>query len=365
MRAHTALLSADALAPDDPKTLYFLGLTEEALERPQEALELFARYVEVPESSSYRRLMAARHTWILRQLIRDELVALVAAEDSLTAEGVTEAIAVFPLSFMGGDSLYRPLGRGLSEMLTVDLAQVPGLQVVERVRLHTLLDELALAQGDAFDPTTAPRLGRLLRSGRVVGGSFAVMGEDLRVDVALWEWPTEPLPNLSAHLDKLDQLFQLEKEIVFALLDGLGIPLTLAQREQIERVPTRNLQAFLAYSRGLREEDAGNFAGAAGHYSQAAGLDPGFSEAAQKAAETQALAEVAGPVEVALAAPGRTQASQSLGGSLVGRRLTLLNETIGAHVVPGEEAREPTAEIPLTPPGVPIPDPPPPPGGGN
>ncbi len=362
-RAHEVLMRADGAASRDPKTLYYLGVSKEGLNRSDEALGVFARYRDLPTNSRFQQLMAGRHGWLLRELLREELAALVEAEESLTSDGVTEAIAVFPLTYQGPDTLYQPLGRGLSEMLTVDLASVEGLRVVERVRLHTLLNELQMTQGAEFDATTAPRLGLLLRSGRVVGGVLDVRSEQLRTDVAMWAWPTDPLPGLSSRQAGLAELFALEKEIVYDLLTQLGIEPTPAAREEIEHVPTRNIQAFLAFSRGLQEEVASRFASAAEFYREAVRLDPGFAEAAQKAQEAQAMADVAGGVDMALAAPRRAGFTL-IGQGLVDSRLTLLNQNLGAYVVPGEEAREPTSEIPLDPSGgEPIPDPPPPPAG--
>ena len=76
-----------------------------------------------------------------------------------------------------------------------------------------------------------------------------------------------------------------------------------------------------------------------------------------------------GDVDVALSAARRASRA-SRGGGLVGDRLVHLNEHIGGVIVPGEGAREPTADIPIGSPPVlePIPDPPPPPPpptGGN
>src|SRR5690606_18943140 len=100
----------------------------------------------------------------------------------------------------------------------------------------------------------------------------------------------------------LDELFALEKGIVLDVLDRLGVTLTAAERERFDHVPTRNLEAFLAYSRGLLEEDAGRYGEAAEFYAEAVALDPGFAEAAEKLAEAEAVAAVAGSVDVALGA---------------------------------------------------------------
>ncbi|MEP0546712.1 MAG: hypothetical protein ABJF88_07265, partial [Rhodothermales bacterium] len=138
--------------------------------------------------------------------------------------------------------------------------------------------------------------------------------------------------------------------------------------DRIERVPTRDLQAFLAFSRGLQEEDAGDFAAAAAAFAQAAALDPGFELAATRAGEAAALSSAGGTVSAALGAGKAVRGGGPSGGpggpggpgDLLGSRLSSLNESIGSHVVPTEETR--SGEVPFAPPEVaPIPDPPPPP----
>ena len=376
-RGRDELGEAERGLPTDPRVTFYLGAAEEGLDRPREALRYYARYASLPARSSWRRLLARRYDALLRQTVRAEMAGRIANEDSLAyADEVTDAVAVFPLTLQGGDSLYAPLGRGLSEMLTVDLASVDRVRVVERVRLQALLGELELSQGAAFDAATAPRLGRLLRSAHVVGGAFAIQTEAMRTDVALWAWPREPLPGLTTRQGRLADLFALQNEIAFGVLRQLGVELTAAERDAIERIPTRNLEAFLAYSRGLLEEDAGRYARAAAHYAEAARLDPRFAEASERAEE---VAELAGGLGDALAlARGfvlRRGGVSSLGAdpqppggstSLVEDRLATLTSTLGGVVIPGEGSRDPTGEVPVVTPAGPTrgtyPEPPLPPG---
>jgi tetratricopeptide (TPR) repeat protein len=364
--AERVLRRAYEIDSDDPATLYYLGVAHEGLGNEADALFMLGQYERVSPDSRYRPLMEARHTWLRRTIARRELQALLVMEDEAAAARASDAVAVFPFIYRGTDPRFEVLGRGLGEMLTIDLASVEGLTVVERVRLQALLNELEFSQGDGFDPETAPRLGRLLQSGRIVGGSFDVLGERLQTDVVLWNWKDEPLPALSEHADDLDDLFRLEKEIAFSLINDLGITLSQSERARIEQIPTRDLQAFLAFSRGLREEDAGNFAAASAQFQQAARLDPGFSLAGQRAGAAQAMSSAAGPITAALGAgkttTGGGNPQSSSMSDLVGARLDNLNQNIGAHVVPTEETR--SAETPFEPPVIePIPDPPPPPGG--
>ncbi len=351
-------------SPDDPKTLYYLGLVREAEGERDAAAAFYGRYANVSKRSPYQPLLEGRYRWLARERLRDEMQALVAREDSVTTgEASPRTVAVFPFAYLGSEPRFEPLGRGLGEMVTVDLAGLRALQVVERTQLQALLDELALSQSEAFDQASAPRVGRLLRAGRVVGGQFDVSENTLRIDAALWDWEAEPLPELATRADELDRLFALKREVVLALVEELGVPLTAEERAHLDEVPTRSLQAFLAYARGLQEEDAGRFGAAATQFRQAAKLDPGFTQAAARAEQAEAVATSGGTVGDGLAA---ALALESLGGmNLVQRRQNHLNDTIGGAFFPGGDGARGAATEGNTAIGAlgPLPDPPDPPGG--
>jgi CCR4-NOT transcriptional regulation complex NOT5 subunit len=84
---------------------------------------------------------------------------------------------------------------------------------------------------------------------------------------------------------ELNRLFDMEKALVLDLFGSLGIQLTPAERQALDQRPTQNLQAFLAWSRGLEAEDNGDFSGAQQLYDQATRLDPGFLSAQQSSAK--------------------------------------------------------------------------------
>src|SRR5690606_605867 len=86
----------------------------------------------------------------------------------------------------------------------------------------------------------------------------------------------------------LDRIFDLEKALVLSVIEELGITLTPAERESIEQRPTRSVQAFLAYSRGLQASDAGRLDEAQSFFDNARAIDPGFGAALQKSQQTSA-----------------------------------------------------------------------------
>ena len=75
----------------------------------------------------------------------------------------------------------------------------------------------------------------------------------------------------------LEEFYQLQKDLVFNLIDVMGLRLSRGEREAIQRIPTKNLPAFMAWCRGLDEEDRGNWQGAQEQFRAAVSAIPLFS----------------------------------------------------------------------------------------
>ena len=291
-KARTHLEAATRLDPRDGTTALFLGLTAEKQNDLGTARRAYQSYVEHGRTSRVRRQLEARLAALTRLELQQAAKAAVAQEQQLaTQQGSPRTVAVMPLRFVGADSSLAPLERGLAELITTDLSRSSQLTVVERARLQALLDEIALQQSGATDSATNVRAGRIIQAGRIVNGQILQDGERLRVDAAIVNTQTSAVTGGAADENTLEQLFEIEKAIVLQLFDSLGVQLTTAERNAIEQRPTRSLQAFLAYSRGLSLEDRGLYEEAARNYQEAVRIDPSFGQAAQKSAETQAAAQ--------------------------------------------------------------------------
>ncbi|HEU4989778.1 MAG TPA: tetratricopeptide repeat protein [Gemmatimonadaceae bacterium] len=290
--AREALQRAAAADPKDGTTQLFLGMTAEAQNDLVAARAAYSSYVEYGRTARVRRLLQDR----LAALNQKELV--LAAKQAVANErqlasvpGTPNVVAVLPLSFTGSDTTLRPLGRGLAELLTTDLAQSPKLTVVERARVQALVDEIKLQQSGATDQSTNVRAGRILEAGRLVAGGITQTGQDLRVDAPIVNTANDQVVGSPSDSRALDEVFTLEKNLAFEIFNSLGVTLTTAERNQIEQRPTKSLAAFLAYSRGLSFQDEGRFDDATRLFDQALRIDPGFSAARQSAQQSSAAAQ--------------------------------------------------------------------------
>ncbi|MEN6472543.1 MAG: CsgG/HfaB family protein, partial [Syntrophaceae bacterium] len=159
-----------------------------------------------------------------------------------------------------GQPQLDPLQKGFACMLMTDLAAVENLHLVERARLQALVEELDLGATGLVERQTAPRVGKLLGASYLVGGDLSAPGaETIGIDANLLEVSDQRTLGQPVTQGRLAQIFDLEKKILFDLIELLKIRLTPQQRERLEQPLTRNYQALLLLSSGLEASDRGNY----------------------------------------------------------------------------------------------------------
>jgi hypothetical protein len=178
--------------------------------------------------------------------------------------------------------MYQPLSRGLAQILTSDLALLQRFRMVERLQLGAVMDELQLAQTERVDPATVSRLGRLVQAGRMVQGLAAIPPEGETQLEASVVMSSGEVASAEAVRGRLRDLMRMEKDLVIAIAAQLGYLLSDAERQLILENGTQNLMAFLAYSRGLIEEERGNYRAASEHFAEAVREDPSFDMAREE-----------------------------------------------------------------------------------
>ena len=290
--AQSTLVKAQKLDPKDGTTALYLGLTDEALGDLSGARAAYSSYIEFGRTSRVRGQLESHLAALTRKELAADAKTAVAQEATISTQaGDPHTVAVMPLRFSGSDSTLKPLERGFADLLTTDLSRSAQLKLVERARMQALLDEIKVQQSGATDATSNVRAGKMLRAGRVVQGSLNQLnGETINVAAAVVDVPTSKINGVANQSDQLDQIFNLEKRLALDIFTQMGVTLTVAERNQIEQRPTRNLAAFLAYSRGLTAQDEGRYDDAGRFFNEAVRLDPGFNAAQQKGQESRAAA---------------------------------------------------------------------------
>jgi tetratricopeptide (TPR) repeat protein len=347
-----SLVTAYRMDPRDAQTLFYLARLLEMREDTERAIQVYGRYKQVQNPAEYRTKMEAQYLLLSRQKIRSDIQRLMQSEALLEIKTTSsDAVAVLPLKDMGLNDKYTPMGKGVAEMMMTDLGQIKQIHVVERIRLQALFDEMKLSQTGLMDVTSTPKMGKLLGAGRLIQGNFAVLNDqDFHVDISYSDINTLDVSSPVTLKDNLTRLFELEKDIVFRVIDQMGIEITPEERQRIQHIPTKNIQAFMAYCMGLEMEDAGDYAQAGNYFSQAVQMDPSYSEAQNKSVLNRNMAEM---VSVYSVSGSRKPLSPDtpLAPALIDRemlienRLGAISRNIGSTFLPGQDSRRTTQEF--------------------
>lgn len=286
---------------EDDQAAYYLASSYEALKEYAKAIRFYRLYTELTFYGEYKQLVDARIKILYRQQMELEAKQALHMESQLDVAKIPQnTIAILYFENKGERSEYDPLKKGLAEMVITDLSKVRSLKVVERIRLHQLVQEMNLSETDLVDQKTAPRLGKLLGAYRLVKGSFfELTGEKINIDAFVTRPRTGTVDVSTNITGEMNNFFRLQKELVFKIIDELKITLSDEEREAILEIPTENFFAFLQYSRGLDFEDRGLYTQAYEAYSQAATADPNFAQAKSGASSAKSAEQITGPTTTA------------------------------------------------------------------
>ncbi len=192
--------------------------------------------------------------------------------------GKTVAVLYFQNS--SGTQRFDPLRKGLAFMLMTDLSKIKDIQLVERVKLQALVEEMGMGASGIVDDKTAPRVGRLLQANYVVGGDInSGKPSELKLDSDVLHVQKVSVMGTSRAEGMLAQIFDLEKKLLFQIIDILKIKLTPEKKKDLERPLTNNPKAFFALIAAIESSDRGDYSNAQKNYEMALKGDPQLTSA--------------------------------------------------------------------------------------
>jgi len=262
-----------------PQSLY-LGLCQLRVKNKQEAIKAWRNYLKLEVESDQKREISKYLTLLIQEEAKENARNLIQQEQKISVVVDPKAIAVYPFQNLGlpENDAYA---KGMVDFIITDLSQVKEITVVERVQIQAILDELRLAKTPLFDKKNGPRLGKLVGAGKVTTGSYMDLEDNkIRLDASIVQTEQGNTLTSPTAAGPASTFFQLEKEIVFKMLCGLGhCPASLDSetRKAVEKIHTKNLKAFLLYSKGLDFFDRGEFSKASQSFFFAVEEDPTFS----------------------------------------------------------------------------------------
>jgi len=280
IKSEEALKQASNIKPD-ARTQLYLGLVYEKQESFDRAIIAYTASLSLGSSGRTADVTRDHLKRLVHKSQQVEIANALENEAEIDVGSIPDNTIAVP-SFDGTHlpPELAPIALGLAEFTAADLAKVRALTVVERAKLNMLLDELKLSASGAVDLSSAPRVGRIMKSNRIVTATVLALGEEgLKLDGTV-VYTSDSSTRVPQGVEgELKDIFELQKRFVFNIIDSLGITLTADERDAIAEVPTESYLAFLAYCRGLDYRNRGMESAARSEFNSAVEMDAGFDAA--------------------------------------------------------------------------------------
>jgi len=207
------------------------------------------------------------------------LVAVFCIHYSTEAAQTTIAVLDFENNSFFKAEEYDPLTKGLAEMFVTELSSLEALQVVERQKLKSVLDELKLSQSGLISEKNSTEVGKLLGAHHLVfGGYMVTMDEKIRIDVRVVEVETGLTLNAGQETGKTKDILRLIQKLSTKIVKDLNVQLSKNEERSLKKSKAFDMQAVVYYSKGVEYEDNGQLREAYLSYKQALEIEPEFNQ---------------------------------------------------------------------------------------
>lgn len=192
-----------------------------------------------------------------------------------------ETVAVMFFHNASGDKELDWLREGLADMLITNLSRSEKLTVLSRQQLSALLERTGRYRGDAaVGLDAAMDLANKSGAQTIVSGSFARVGEKVRIDVQIQDAANASLRAAeSLTVESLDDILSQIDILSLKLARHLSADVPAAADQGLATVMTDDLEAYRLYSLGVAKANALENRDAVELLQRATALDPEFAMA--------------------------------------------------------------------------------------
>ena len=183
-----------------------------------------------------------------------------------------KSLAVLYFANLSGDKEDEYFRDGMTEDIVTELSKIKELRLFPRSAMLTFRDK----------PLPAAQIGQQLGAAYVLDGSIRRAGSRLRITAQLAETRTGHSAWAERYDRELKDVFEIQDEIAQSIARALRVVLSEKEVREIEKVPTREVQAYDYYLRGrqfFHQMGRKSLEFARQMFARAIVIDPGYARA--------------------------------------------------------------------------------------
>ncbi|MDA4128798.1 MAG: hypothetical protein OK422_05050 [Thaumarchaeota archaeon] len=181
-------------------------------------------------------------------------------------------LAILPLASISADPNDEYFADGMTEELISTTSSIGGLSLIARTSV----------MGYKGTSKKVGEIGRELSVGTVLEGSVRKAGNRLRITVQLIDVQSQGHLWAQSYDREFDDVFAVQSDIAKQVAEALKVRLLPSAKKEIERVPTKNSEAYVLYLKGRQYWNERSLSGlrrAMEYFKKAIQNDPNYAAA--------------------------------------------------------------------------------------
>lgn len=211
-----------------------------------------------------------------------------AAPVEATADATTaSSIAVLPFANLSSDPEQEYFSDGLTDDIITQLSKIKAYKVISRTSVTQFKNS----------PKSVKEIGKDLSVGLILEGSVQRSGDKVRITAQLIKTETDEHLWADSYDRTANDVFSIQREVALAIAAVLNTTLSKKETQQLDYIPTINLQAYEFYLRGkllVEKRNKADLVIARELFQQAVNKDRSFANAYSGLADTYLLSSFRG-----------------------------------------------------------------------
>jgi eukaryotic-like serine/threonine-protein kinase len=198
------------------------------------------------------------------------------------------SLAILPFRNGSGDPSLDWLGPSLAEMLSTDVGQSAQLRTVPPTSLHQIFTDLRISPVTVLDPAMIRRVADFSSADRVIWGTYAKFGDQIRIDATLQDIKNDRSIPLKIDVPSEKEIPGAVDQLAESIRQKLALPEDVLKELKASSFQpnSTSVDALRDYNQGIGFQRDGKNLEAQKQFEAATKADPNFALAFSKLAQT-------------------------------------------------------------------------------
>ena len=198
----------------------------------------------------------------------------------LPANSISFRIAISDFAVHSDNPRYKYMGKGISEMIAVEMAKATGVNLIEREKRAEVLEEIEFALSDLADAAKQVEVGKMLAAKYLVFGEIIDMDREVLISLRMIDVESTMVVWNEKIVSRITNYDYITGYFTMSILQHLGLPVPQSTIAKVESLEEKNEDAVVAFSRAVDAYDRKENTEATEELARARRIDPG-NEAVQ------------------------------------------------------------------------------------